>query len=78
MMRRKIVYALAVSAVSALTFASPAFAHAVGNPCAAAETGPGHSGFAKHHVVPLVGGPGGTEHNPGTHQGFSNCARQDA
>ena len=73
MMRRKIVYALAVSAVSALALASPAFAHPVGDPCAAAATGPGHSGFAEHHVVPLVGGPGGTQHNPGTHRGFSGC-----
>ena len=72
-MRKRMVVALVFAILSALAFGSPVMAHPVGDPCAAAEEGPGHSGFAEHHVVPLVGGPGGTEHNPGTHRGFSPC-----
>ena len=70
-MRVKIIASLVFALLLALTVASPAFAHEVLNPCAAAAGEPGHSGFAQHHVVPLVGGQEG--HVPGTHQGFSNC-----
>ncbi len=76
-MKRKIVYALSASVVSVLMVAGPAFAaHNVGpcgNPTVAAE--PGHSEFAKHHIVPLAqsGVPGADRHVPGEHRGFSAC-----
>ena len=50
-MRRKIVSALAVSAVSSLMVGAPAFAHQAPREEA---VGPGHSEFAQHHVVPLA------------------------
>jgi hypothetical protein len=74
-MRVKIIASWVFALLLALAVASPAFAHTETNPCAATggEEDPGHSGFAKHHIQPLVGGPGGTTHAPGAHQGFSNC-----
>ena len=65
--------ALAFAVVSALTVGAPAFAHDAG-PCA--DTGePGHSGYAKHHVVANAheGTLGAGGHAPGEHQGFSTC-----
>jgi hypothetical protein len=50
--------------------AMPAFAHVEMNPCVQTAE-PGHSEFAQHHVVPLVGQE--TAHKPGAHQGFSAC-----
>jgi len=70
-MRKRMVVALVFAILSALTFGSPAMAHTETDPCAAAEEGSGHSGFAEHHVVPLVGQE--SEHNPGEHRGFSPC-----
>jgi hypothetical protein len=70
-MRKRMVTALMFAIMSALTFGSPAMAHTEMDPCAAAGEDPGHSGFAHHHVVPLVGQE--TEHNPGDHRGFSPC-----
>ena len=73
-MRKKIAYALAVSAVSVLMAAAPAFAHQTGNPCFEG-TDPGHSEFAQHHVVPAAqeGQLGEGGHKPGEHRGFSAC-----
>ena len=68
-MRKKIAYALAVSAVSVMTFSAPAFGHDAG-PCTPSEEEPGHSEYAQHHVKPAVPESG---HNPGEHQGFSVC-----
>ena len=44
-------------------------------PCTASETDPGHSEFARHHVVPFAqaGALGAGGHKPGTHQGYSAC-----
>jgi hypothetical protein len=70
-MRKRMVVALVFAILSALTFGSPAMAHTEEDPCAAAEEGSGQSGFAEHHVVPLVGQE--SEHNPGEHQGLSPC-----
>jgi hypothetical protein len=67
-MRKKIAYALAVSAVSVMTFSAPAFGHDAG-PCTPSDE-PGHSEYAQHHVLPAVPETG---HNPGEHQGFSTC-----
>jgi hypothetical protein len=75
-MRKKIAYALAVSAVSVMTFSAPAFGHDAG-PCHEANE-PGHSEFARHHVVPGVAQDDPeTGHNPGEHQGFSTCNPSD-
>lgn len=76
-MKRKIVYVLSASAVSVLMAAAPAFAHQAG-PCAAG-TDPGHSEFAKHHIVPFAqaGALGEGGHKPGTHQGFAACNPSD-
>ncbi len=68
-MRKKIAYALAVSAVSVMTFGAPAFGHDAG-PCTPTNE-PGHSEYAHHHVVPTVGQE--SDHNPGEHRGYSVC-----
>jgi hypothetical protein len=68
-MRKKIAYALAVSAVSVMTFSAPAFGHDAG-PCTPSEE-PGHSEYAHHHVVPAVGQE--SDHYPGEHRGYSTC-----
>ena len=73
-MKRKIVYAFAASVVSVLMVGAPAFAHQAG-PCTPSAD-PGHSEFAKHHIVPLAqaGMLGAGGHKPGVeHQGFSAC-----
>ena len=67
-MKRKIIYALAVSAVSMMTFSAPVFGHDAG-PCTQSDD-PGHSEYAQHHVRPAVPETG---HNPGEHRGFSTC-----
>jgi hypothetical protein len=74
-MRKKIAYALAVSAVSVMTFSAPAFAHQAGTPCVEEDTDPGNSEFAQHHVVPAAqeGELGEGGHKPGEHRGFSAC-----
>ena len=76
-MRRKLVVfiVLVVSLATALTLSATAGAHLEMDPCAAAETGPGHSGYAQHHVVPAAhAGLVGRAHKPGKeHQGFSHC-----
>ena len=74
---RRILLVVTVALVMAalmVVLAGTAMAHTEGDPCAAAGEGPGNSGYAEHHILPLVGGQGGTQHNPGTHQGFSSCA----
>lgn len=72
------VLAAAVVAALMLTMmAAPAFGHQLG-PCGDAGE-PGHSDFAKHHIVPFaqageLGAPqSGKEHVPGAHKGFSFC-----
>ncbi len=69
---RRIVLLLTVALVMAammVASAMPAFAHNAG-PCF--EGGdPGHSEFARHHVVPAVGQE--SDHNPGQHRGYSVC-----
>ena len=72
-MRKKTAAALTVAMMSVLMVGAPAFAHQA--PCE--ETvGPGHSEYAKHHIVPLAqqqglgaGHEGG--HVPGHHQGYA-------
>ena len=73
-MKKKIVTAVALAMMTALTTGAPAFAHIEGNPCVATNE-PGHSEFAQHHIAAqakegLLGAGG---HVPGTHQGFSLC-----
>ncbi len=69
-MRRRIIAVVVLAMMSALMFSAPASAHQA--PCAD-ELGPGHSEFAKHHIVPLANkgllGQGG--HIPGEHRGFA-------
>ncbi len=57
-----------------LMAAAPAFAAHPGPPCVPTAD-PGHSEFAKHHIVPLAqaGGLGEGGHKPGEHRGFSAC-----
>lgn len=72
-MKRRLAAILAFATVTALTLGAPAFAHDAG-PCA--ETAePGHSEYAKHHVVVQAheGTLGAGEHTPGAHRGFSAC-----
>ncbi len=73
-MKRRIVYFLSASVMSVLMVTAPAFAHQAG-PCAASGDDPGHSEYAKHHIVPFAqaGELGEGGHKPGTHQGFSAC-----
>jgi hypothetical protein len=69
-MRKKLATAFALAVVSAFTIGAPAFAHQA--PCE--ETaGPGHSEYAKHHVVPLAksGELGAGGHIPGEHHGYA-------
>ena len=51
----------------------PAVAHNAG-PCGQTDE-PGHSEYAKHHVVALAheGKLGAGGHNPGEHRGYSTC-----
>jgi hypothetical protein len=75
-MRKKMATALAFAVVSALTVGAPAFAHQA--PCEEDE-GPGHSEYAKHHVVPLAkeGELGSGGHKPGEHHGYAGlCGKQ--
>ena len=70
-MLRKTVVALVVAAGLALTLGGPTSAHQA--PCEEAA-GPGHSEYARHHIVPLAkgGGLAAAGHVPGTeHQGFA-------
>lgn len=73
-MKKKIVTAVALAMITALTTGAPAFGHIEANPCVATNE-PGHSEFARHHIAAqgqegLLGAGG---HVPGTHQGFSFC-----
>lgn len=76
-MRPKLVVflVLVVTVLTALALTGPAGAHLEMDPCEAAEAGPGHSGYAQHHVVQAAHlGLLGREHKPGVeHQGFSQC-----
>jgi hypothetical protein len=58
---------------AALALPAPAAAHQAG-PCNTSEE-PGHSEFAKHHVVPFAqeGELGAGGHKPGSHRGMSAC-----
>ena len=67
-MRKRIAAALALATMSAMMVGAPAFAHNAG-PCAQTAE-PGHSEYAKHHILPAVPESG---HVPGTHKGFSLC-----
>ena len=67
-MRKKIAGVLTFAMLSVLLVGSPALAHDAG-PCTQSAD-PGHSEYARHHVVPVVPETG---HNPGQHQGFSIC-----
>ncbi len=71
-MRKKIAAALSFTVMSALMVGTPAFAHVGhGNPCD--EGAPGHSAYAKHHIVPLAqeGNLGAGGHKPGEHHGYA-------
>ena len=67
---RKYLVAVLVGLLLTLGVARPAAAHQA--PCEDA-LGPGHSEFAKHHVVPLAraGALGAGGHTPGEHRGFA-------
>ncbi len=69
-MRKKIAAALSFAMMSALMVGAPAFAHQA--PCEE-SAGPGHSEYAKHHVVPLAqaGELGAGGHKPGEHHGYA-------
>ncbi len=70
MRKKKIIAAIVFAVMSALMFSAPASAHLEMNPCVQTAE-PGHSEFAKHHIVPLVGQE--SAHNPGVHRGYSAC-----
>ncbi len=73
-MRRLIVLALLVLLL-VLTITPLASAHQAG-PCGVVVPDePGHSEFARHHIVPFAqeGALGNEGHKPGTHRGFSVC-----
>ena len=73
----KRLFVVLVSSVVALAFAVPATAHQAG-PCNSSDD-PGHSEFAKHHIVPFAhDGTLGQGHKPGTHQGYSTCTPNSA
>jgi hypothetical protein len=71
--RKKIVAALVFATMSMALVGAPAFAHDAG-PCAQTAD-PGHSEYAKHHIVfnAHEGTLGDGGHKPGTHKGFSIC-----
>jgi hypothetical protein len=54
-----LVTVVLVMAAMMVVLAGTAMAHTEGDPCAAAGEDPGNSGYADHHVLPLVGGQGG-------------------
>ena len=66
--------ALVAGVLLALMLAVPAGAHETG-PCGGTPTDPGHSEFARHHIVPKAqaGTLGAGGHKPGSHRGFSAC-----
>jgi hypothetical protein len=69
---RKTVAALLAAAGLALALSGPVAAHTgTGDPCA--ETAPGHSAYAMHHIVVLAqaGALGAGGHLPGEHQGYA-------
>ncbi len=66
---RKVIVLLLVTLLLAMAIATPVLAHNAG-PCNDSG-GPGHSDYARHHIVPADLGAGG--HVPGTHHGFSVC-----
>ena len=72
-MRKVLVLAPVAAIAFALSTGAPAAAHNAG-PCHDAG-GPGHSDYAKHHIVALaqVGGLGNDGHKPGHHMGYSVC-----
>ena len=73
-MRRALFMAPVAAVAFALLTVAPASAHQAG-PCTASAD-PGHSEFAKHHIVPFAqAGELGAHktHVPGAHQGFSLC-----
>ena len=74
-MRTRIVLfvSLVASLLAALALAGPGAAHQAG-PCTASAD-PGHSEFAKHHIVPFAqaGALGAGGHKPGAHRGYSAC-----
>jgi hypothetical protein len=74
-MRRRIAVILA-TVLATMVLAMGASADNLG-PCndgGAAGVGPGHSDYAKHHIVPAT--LGNNAHKPGTHNGFSLCIPQ--
>lgn len=74
-MKKKLIV-LTLVLLLTLALATPAFAHSA-SPCADSDGDGSASGqeYAAHHIVPLAtsGMLGGSEHTPGTHQGFSLC-----
>ena len=71
---KKTLVRLLVPLLLALGLAAPALAHQAG-PCTPSDD-PGHSEFARHHIVPFAqeGALGHDGHVPGTHRGFSACS----
>ena len=65
--------ALVAGVLLTLALAVPASAHQAG-PCTPSDD-PGHSEFARHHIVPFAqeGELGDGGHKPGSHHGFSAC-----
>ena len=64
---------LVAGVLLALALTAPAGAHQAG-PCTATAE-PGHSEFARHHIVPFAqaGALGAGGHKPGGHRGYSFC-----
>ena len=72
-MRKALILAPVAAMAFALSTAAPASAHTA-HPCHDAGD-PGHSDYAKHHIVALAheGALGNGGHKPGHHRGYSLC-----
>ncbi len=66
---RRLLLALLFALTTVLGTAGSSMAHQA--PCE--DLGPGHSTFARHHVVPLAQGGmlGAGGHTPGEHKGYA-------
>ena len=73
MRARRLLISLCLTAALSLGIVGSAAAHQTG-PCVSTAE-PGHSEFARHHIVPQAhaGTLGAGGHVPGAHRGFSAC-----
>jgi len=72
---RKRLIVLGTSLLAAIALSGPASATHSDCPAASNPNEPGHSEFAKHHIVPMAqaGTLGAGGHMPGVHTGMHGC-----